>query len=260
MKEGLLKMRYDKIQFAFVENENLGLSKDQIVYIKKLIENYIEEYPHIVLTKVCDYFSWDYLKSELSEYTYTHNRENEAYAEYDNVAQYSDEQKLIGFNHIQMSKMELDNKQIVEAVERDKKRLEKVKKEYEKVRRQCRLLGQPVPSFNKILNGSFSSSELKRHEIETKELTDEYLEVMLIRCMEECKSVRGLVAHEVGHAIAYSYHLEEDETIKALYEKFEDGFENIQEFVAECFMASELTGEIPLANKVKKRIGEIAGL
>ncbi len=42
-------------------------------------------------TKVCDYFSWDYLKSELSEYTYTHNRENEAYAEYDNVAQYSDE-------------------------------------------------------------------------------------------------------------------------------------------------------------------------
>ena len=83
---------------------------------------------------------------------------------------------------------------------------------------------------------------------------------MLIRCMEECKSVRGLVAHEVGHAIAYSYHLEEDETIKALYEKFEDGFENIQEFVAECFMASELTGEIPLANKVKKRIGEIAGL
>ena len=31
------------------------------------------------------------MKSELSEYTYTHNRENEAYAEYDNVAQYSDE-------------------------------------------------------------------------------------------------------------------------------------------------------------------------
>ena len=58
--------------------------------------------------------------------------------------------------------------------------------------------------------------------------------------------------------IAYSYHLEEDVIIKSLYEKYKHGFENMQEFIAECFMASELTNEVTLSNNVKNRINEIA--
>ena len=44
-----------------------------------------------------------------------------------------------------------------------------------------------------------------------------------------------------------------------MYEKVRDGFEDIQEFVAECFMASELTNEVNLANRVKERIREVTG-
>lgn len=40
---------------------------------------------------------------------------------------------------------------------------------------------------------------------------------MLIRLMEEYCTIKRLVAHEFGHAIAYSYHLEEDVIIKSLY-------------------------------------------
>lgn len=69
---------------------------------------------------------------------------------------------------------------------------------------------------------------------------------------------KEIVAHEFGHAIAYSYHLEEDVIIKSLYEKYKHGFENMQEFIAECFMASELTNEVTLSNNVKNRINEIA--
>lgn len=55
-----------------------------------------------------------------------------------------------------------------------------------------------------------------------------------------------------------SDHLEEDVIIKSLYEKYKHGFENMQEFIAECFMASELTNEVTLSNNVKNRINEIA--
>ena len=67
------------------------------------------------------------------------------------------------------------------------------------------------------------------------------------------------MAHEFGHAIAYSYKLDEDPVIMEMYEKVRDGFEDIQEFVAECFMASELTNEVNLANRVKERIREVTG-
>lgn len=260
IRNGEIKMDYNEIQFEFVENDNIGLSKDQIEYIKKLIMHYIEKYPQVALKKVCDFFSWDYKKSELNEHTFTHNREDEEYIKYKSLAKYNDDDKLIGFNHIRLSKMELDNNQIVKWVSRDKRKFEKVKKSYERLQRQAKFLGQSIPDFNEILGQSFSRSELKTHEIEVKELTEEYFDVMLIRLMEEYNVIKRLVAHEFGHAIAYSYRLEEDEVIKSLYEKFKDGFEDIQEFIAECFMASELTNEITLANEVKDRINEVVGL
>lgn len=255
-----IKMDYNEIQFDFIENDSIGLSNKQIEYIKKLILYYIEKYPLVVLKKVCDYFSWDYAKNELDEYTFTHNREGEEYIKYDALAQYDDDDKLIGFNHIRLSKMELDDAQIVKRVKRHKKSFEELKKSYEKTFRKAKLMGLSVSKFTEIWSQSLSSSELKNHEIEEKEPTEEYFDVMLIRFMEEQDIIKRIVAHEFGHAIAYSYKLEDDEVIKSLYKKFENGFEDIQEFIAECFMASELTNEVMLANKVKERIEEVVGI
>ena len=106
-------MDYKKIQFEFIENGNIGLSKEQIEYIKELIAYYTKLYPKVILKTVCDFFLWDYAKDELDEYTYTHNRENEEYVKYDALAKYNDDDKLIGFNHIRLSKMDLDNNQVV---------------------------------------------------------------------------------------------------------------------------------------------------
>lgn len=259
-ESGEIKMDYNEIRFEFIENDNIGLSKEQIGYIRKLIMQYVEKYPLVILKKVCDFFSCDYMKSELDEYTYTHNRFGKEYAKCKTLAKYNDNAKLIGFNHIRLSKMELDNIQIVKWINKDKKKFEKAKKSYEKIRRQAKFMGQTIPNFNEIWGQSFSSSELKFHEIKVKEPTEEYFDVMLIRLMEEYGIIKRLVAHEFGHAIAYSYNLEEDEVIKSLYENFKDGFENIQEFIAECFMASELTNEVTLANKVRDRINEVVGV
>ena len=46
--------------------------------------------------------------------------------------------------------------------------------------------------------------------------------------------------------------VDEDIEIQELYDKYKNSFEDIEEFIAECFMASELTDKISLANLVKK--------
>lgn len=253
-------MDYKEIQFEFIENENIGLSKEKIEYIKELIAYYTKLYPKVILETVCDFFSWDYEKDELDEYTYTHNREKEEYAKYDALAKYNDDVKLIGFNHIRLSKMDLDNNQVVNWVKRDLNGFEKVKKQLETLQRKAKFIGKSAPSFNDILRQSMSDSELKQHEIEKGEMTEEYIDVLVIRRIEEYPIIRRIVAHEFGHAIAYSYHLEEDDILRLLYEKYRDGFENMQEFIAECFMASELTNKISLANRVRDRINEVITL
>lgn len=206
---------------------------------------------------MCDFFSWDYKSGDLNEFTYLHNPDGKLYEKYDAMAKYNDDDKLIGFNHIRMSKLELDNDEIISDINRKIKQFEKIIKCYEKVNRTAKLAGLAVESFDEIFSQSFRGSELKKHGIETDEITAEYLDVMLIRTMEEYCSIRRIVAHEFGHVIAYSYKLEEDQVIIGLFEQFKDGFEDIQEFIAECFMACELTNKIPLANKVKARINTV---
>ena len=251
-------MRYEEISFQFVENEEIGFSKEQINYIKRLIKSYVMQYPGVVLKIVCDYFSWDHNRWELNEYTYTHNRENELYSKYNSLAQYNDEDKLIGFNHIRMSDMELDNEQISERIKQIGTRVENIRQKYEALYSQCRFLGINMPSFDSLFTQE-DKIMLEEHEIVADKITEDYFEVMQIRLMEECKFIRRVVAHEFGHAIAYSYKLDEDPVIMVMYEKVRDGFEDIQEFVAECFMASELTNEVNLANRVKERIREGTG-
>ena len=48
-------MDYNEIRFEFIENDNIGLSKEQIGYIRKLIMQYVEKYPLVILKKVCDF-------------------------------------------------------------------------------------------------------------------------------------------------------------------------------------------------------------
>ena len=143
------------------------------------------------------------------------------------------------------------------SIEQNKKKLQKLQKSLKKIQRQAKFTGQDIPTFNEILAQEFKGSDLNKHEIFIDSFTDEYIDVLLVRRLEECIFIKRVVSHEFGHAIAYSYNLEEDAYLKSLYKKFENGFEDMQEFIAECFMASELTNKIPLANNVKNRIDEI---
>lgn len=97
-------------------------------------------------------------------------------------------------------------------------------------------------------------SIMLEHEINSSQIDCDFMDVFLIRGLEESMFFKRIVIHEIGHAIAMCYEVAQDLEVKRLFAKYQKGFEDIDEFIAECFMVSELTARIPLANSVKERI------
>lgn len=83
-----------------------------------------------------------------------------------------------------------------------------------------------------------------------------FADVWAVRQLEESMNLRRLTVHELGHALADVYELWKDKRVKKLFSSCRDGFENLDEFCAECFMASELTDAIPLANRYAEVLAE----
>ena len=90
-------------------------------------------------------------------------------------------------------------------------------------------------------------------------VTDPYFgDVQVIRMLENAESLKRLVVHEIGHMLSEESGAISDKRIRKLYGKCRDGFENLYEFCAECFMASELMDGIVLAQEYARTIRKIA--
>lgn len=254
----MIKWYKDKIvddihetNFHFCVYKNQGMNVEQIDYIRQLIGTYLLEYPMVGIETVCDYFSWDY-DEKFSVYNYLHNDRGELYADREEIAQYCDEDKLIGFNHVRLSGVELENDAIINKLEKVVDKLNNVISQHKKIGKKAEILGLQVPDFGALT--SRDKEFLCKHEIYAEQMSWDYYDVVFIRMLEEALFIKRIVLHEFGHAISRSYCVDEDIEIQKLYDKYKNSFEDIEEFIAECFMASELTDKISLANLVKKRI------
>ena len=78
-----------------------------------------------------------------------------------------------------------------------------------------------------------------------------FVDVQAIRMLENTESLERLTAHEIGHMLSEESGAVHDKRIRKLFGECRDGFENLYEFCAECFMASELTGGIDLADRYR---------
>ncbi|MCD7761763.1 MAG: hypothetical protein LUI14_00925 [Lachnospiraceae bacterium] len=236
-----------KPKFDFVQYKGMGMSDEQIEYIKKLVDEYMQKYPKIQLNRVCDFYSWDHSTNKFSETLYTHNNEGKRYLKVDDLAKHNEEFKLIGFNHIRVSGMPLEDEGAIQRVIDCKQRL------YAKYIQQVVINRIKISDFEKMLNETFLQ-DARRHDINFTSLSMYKMDVFWIRLIEESKSIKRLTVHELAHAISQGYNLEKDSVVQSLYEEYKLGFENLKEFIAECIMAAELTDKISLANKVKARI------
>ena len=67
--------------------------------------------------------------------------------------------------------------------------------------------------------------------------------------LENTESIERILIHEIGHMLSEESGAVNMKKIKKLFTRCRDGFEDLYEFCAECFMAAELMPGIGLADE-----------
>lgn len=256
MNKEYMKIMRDSIhetEVTFYFYDNIGMNINQVLLIESVVKEYLEKYPLAVISRVSDYYSIDH-KGKMSDYNYFHDDRGIKYEAREDMAKYFYDDNVIGFNQIRMSEMKLDDENVIKKVEEYRKEMESLLAEKQKLLKKAKNAGLSVESVKNILNDNAILSEASKHGIDLNQIDENFYDVTLIRMLEESNFVKRIALHEIGHAIAWGYDVKFDHEIQKMFKTVEAGFEDIDEFIAECFMASELTDVIPLANKVKERI------
>ena len=241
--------------FYFSQMGKEGFSGEQQKYIRNLIRDYRIRFSRLEITAV-----WDFGMEEGTRY------ENEKYgvfADCRDLAVSNRDMASISFNHIRVSRMPMD----IPGQE-----LQEILEGYEAVRhisamaaqRRLELMSKGTPPA--LILESINTEAAVYFE-EKGILTDK-----LGGSQEAGRIAPGphnllpledpcfADVHEIGHAISDAYGISRDKRIRKILSGCRDGFEDREEFCAECFMASELTDRIPLANEVAAVIRTCAGL
>ena len=247
--------------FYFTQMRDDGFSPAQQQYIRNLILAYRTRFPGLEITAV-----WDFGMEGGTPYE---NDKYGVFADCPDLAVSNRDMASISFNHIRVSRMPMDIPQDL---------LEKILTHYEAVkhisamaaRMRPELMSQGTPpagilaAVNEEASKYLDEKGIPAEEIGGADhpgciapgphnflpLEDPYFaDVWAIRQLEESMSIRRLTVHEIGHALSDVYDVSRDKRVRRLLAKCRDGFEDREEFCAECFMASELTDRIPLANE-----------
>lgn len=256
--------------FYFTDLGADGFSKSQQRYIMGLIREYRERFPRLLITGV-----WDFGKEEGSPY------EGEKYGDFascrDNAV-FNNALYSISYNHIRVSRMpdDLDAGALAEILRRYEA-VRQVSETAAALRTELMNRGTPPARIRAAADSAAGRILEEKGMPPLGTAQDEgliapgphnhlslcdplFADVWAIRRLEETMSIRRLTVHELGHAISESYGILNDKRVRKLFGKCRDGFEDLDEFCAECFMASELTDRIPLAQNYAALVREAAGL
>lgn len=229
--------------FYLTEPECGGLSSSQQFFIADLVMEYRRKYPGLRVNVV-----WDFGIEEGDPL------QGEKYGVFEQCrdnAVYNAQMLTISINHSSVRKM---------PQKADLLQIRGIEAYYEKyadlpdrfAARQSQLLSQgiPWPQIEGII----------REEMEIVPCAENLLsagapffaDVQAIRMLENTESIQRLLIHEIGHMLSEESGAVNNKEIRKLFQKCREGFENLYEFCAECFMASELTDRIGLANEYKR--------
>lgn len=226
--------------FYLTEPENGGLSTEQQNYLADLVMYYRERFPGLIVNAVWDFGMEEGNPAESDKFgVFADSRDN---------AVYNAQMLTISFNHAKLKNMTC--KASVEEI----KRIEAYYAQYCDLpayyqKRQANLLSEGIP-WPEIEGRIQTERNIVPCAENMLSAGDQYFaDVQAIRMLENTESIQRLVIHEIGHMISEESGAVKNKKIKKLYQKCRDGFENLYEFSAECFMAAELTDQIALANE-----------
>lgn len=229
--------------FYLTEPENGGLSREQQTYVADLVMEYRERFPGLMINAVWDFGMEEGDPSEGEKYgVFEKSRDN---------AVYNAQMLTISINHARVRKM---------PCEADPERIREIEAYYAEcadlparyAARQGELLAQgiPWPQIEGIIRQEMDVVPCAENMLSAG---DQYFaDVQAVRMLENTESIQRLLIHEIGHMLSEESGAVSHKKVKKLFGRCRDGFENLYEFCAECFMASELTDKIRLAEEYKK--------
>ena len=234
--------------FYFTDSVQGGMSGEQQTYIADLVMDYLNRFSSLKIYGVWDFGMEEGDPVEGPKYgIFEKSRDN---------AVYNAQLLTISYNHVRVRKMrcEADREEIAE-VERYFDRFKDLPERTALMQSQMLARGVPWPQIDRRIREELG---LKACAENLLPVTDQYFaDVQAIRMLENTESIQRLTIHEIGHMLSEMSGAVNNKKLRKLYAKCRDGFENIYEFCAECFMASELTDQIGLANEYRGILDKI---
>ena len=229
--------------FYLTDPEKGGLSEEQQRYVADLVMEYRRKYPKLTINAVWDFGmeEGDPVQSEKFG-VFEDSRDN---------AVYNAKMLTVSINHARVRKMrcEADRDEIAE-IEQYYDGLRDLPERAALMQSQMLAGGVPWPQIDGKIREELG---LKACAENLLPVTDPYFaDVQAIRMLENTESIQRLLIHEIGHMLSEESGAVSHKKVKKLFGRCRDGFENLYEFCAECFMASELTDKIRLAEEYKK--------
>ena len=206
---------------------------------------YRRKYPDLKINAVWDFGMEEADPVQSEKYgVFADNRDN---------AVYNAKMLTISINHAKVRNMscETDPEQISE-IEAYYAGLSDLAKRYAARQKELIAQGIPWPKIEGIIREEMQIVPCAENMLSAGDLY--FADVQAIRMLENTESLKRLLIHEIGHMLSEETGAVAHKKIRKLFGKCRDGFENIYEFCAECFMASELTDRIKLANEYRETL------
>lgn len=255
--------------FYFTESGNGGLHEEQQEYIADLVMSYRARYRILEINAV-----WDF---GMEDGDPVRNEKYGVFAQTKDNAVYNARLGSISLNHVRVRGMpcEVSASEIANIMA-DYRRTIRLPVDAERAGNLLLSQGVPWPEIGNRVREILTAGEMgegarehlriadfpiyKEEDVTPERenflpLTDPYFpDVQAIRRLENTESIRRLLIHEIGHLLSEESGAVSRKAMKRLFGRCRDGFENLYEFCAECFMAGELTSRerIALAAEYRK--------
>ena len=222
--------------FKFSKSE-LGkcFSEDQINDIFELVKEYLLRFPNLQIYLVTDYGNDKYLPSKKDEH-------------YNGQIFYRE--KMIILNQVTLAETLFDDKELIKHAEKLATQSFDLLKEMKDISPKLRKYGVPEVKINEYKCKIMTNMKWEENELNGKTFDKIFADSCAIRVFESVKCIKRVLIHEIAHAIAREYLLLQHTFLQQIFAMYKEQFENIDEFFAECFMTSELTKVVPIANLV----------
>lgn len=240
--------------FYFTDPAAGGMTTGQQQYLINLLQSLRERYPILEINAV-----WDFGREEGDPV------QGDKYGDFalskDNAV-YNAQMLTISYNHVRALQMPCrtppeEITRILEEYQQVKALSQKAREMEQEMLQSGVPYPQILPKIQERLTGETGNPGLLAPGRENLlSLTDPmFAQVRAIRQLEDLQSLERLTFHEVGHLLSEQTGAVKSKAMKKLFAACRDGFENLYEFCAECFMAGCLTGTaLPLAEEVRRLI------